>query len=73
MLTKQFWLDAIERAVRATAASVGGVFVADATVATVSWQGVAVVAGTAALTSLLLSLQGARIGDPDSASLVKRP
>ncbi|MBE5453521.1 hypothetical protein E3G52_000385 [Mycobacteroides abscessus] len=71
MLTKQFWLDAVERAIRAAAASVSGVFVADATVATVSWEGVGVVAATAALVSLLLSVQGSRIGDPDSGSLVK--
>ncbi|UBU11590.1 holin [Nonomuraea gerenzanensis] len=68
MLTGLFWLDAVERMVRAAASS------ALATIGTgalgifdVAWSGVASIAGLAAVVSLLTSIVAGTGGDPATA------
>lgn len=56
MFTKAFLRDLLERAIRAAAAALLGVFGAGATVANVDWQFIAVTVGTAALVSVSASL-----------------
>lgn len=69
--TKEFLVDTAERAVKTFSQSLVGVFVGKVTVMTVDWKGALIAAGTAAAVSVLTSLASSRVGEPDSASLVK--
>ncbi len=74
MLTRQFWLSAIERAVKSFAQalvallSVGGMGLFDA-----SWSTLLSTAGMAALLSILTSLASERIGTPNDPSMLRLP
>lgn len=72
-MNKSFFLDLAERALRAGAAAVLGVFVAGQTVATVDWEQTVAIAGTAVLVSVCSSLAASRSGDNGSrnASFLK--
>lgn len=74
MFTKAFWKGAVERMIRAAAATLSGVLLADGfNVADVEgWKGALVAAGVAAGTSLLMSLVAGTLpaGPEGSPSLV---
>ncbi|HJT92782.1 MAG TPA: holin [Mycobacterium sp.] len=72
-MDRNFLLDLAERAVRAGAAALLGVFVAGQTVATVDWQQAGAIVGTAVLVSVCSSLAASRSGDenPRNASFLK--
>jgi hypothetical protein len=67
---KTFLTDLGERAVRAFAVALLGVFTASETVATIHWPAALAVAGTAALGSVLLSLASIPISGNERASLL---
>lgn len=73
MLSKQFWFDVGERAVK-TAAQTAVALIGTGVVGfiEVDWMQVASVAGVAAVVSVLTSLASDRVGDPGTASLVGR-
>lgn len=69
LLTGLFWLDAVERMIRAAASSAlatigtGAIGIFD-----VAWSGVASIAGLAAAVSLLTSIVAGTTGDPTTAA-----
>jgi tetrahydromethanopterin S-methyltransferase subunit C len=66
-------VDAVERAVRTAAqAAVAVIGVSAAVVEDVDWRRVASSALLAAAVSLLTSIAGGAVGDPDTASLLRR-
>ena len=73
MLSKSFWIDAAERAVRTAAQTAvaligtGAVGIID-----VDWQNVASVSAVAAVVSLLTSIASNPVGDRGTASVVGR-
>jgi hypothetical protein len=67
---KNFLFDLGERAVRAFAAALLGVFTASETVATIHWPAALAVAGTAALVSALMSLASIPVSGRNTASLL---
>lgn len=69
--SKEFLVDTGERAVKTVSQSLVGLFVGNATFLTVDWKGALVTAGTAGLVSVLTSFASSRVGNPNSASLVK--
>lgn len=74
MFTKQFWLDAVERAIRTAAQAAIGVLGVEAVgVLTTDWQGVTLAAIVAAIVSVLTSMGGSQRGDPDTATLITPP
>lgn len=73
MRTKQFWLDAGERAVKTFAQAAVALLTASATgLLGVDWLQLFSVAGFAALVSLLTSIGSDQVGDSGTASLVPR-
>lgn len=69
MRTRQFWTDALERAVRTfaqvlVAAITAGLVVTD----TAQWTAALLTAVVAALVSVLMSIGGTAVGDPQSPS-----
>ena len=71
MLTKYFWFDAAERAIKTAAQSALLILGAEQLNAlTVDWVGLLGYALGGALLSLLSSLASTRVGFPDSPSLV---
>jgi hypothetical protein len=71
--TKDFWLDAGERALK-TFAQVFLTFIVVGTtgVMDLDWVTAASVAAVAALASVLTSIVSEKVGDPDTASLIDR-
>lgn len=70
MWTKQFWQDAIERAVKTFAQTLAAVLGAGAVdVLAVDWQSALAVSGGAALVSVLTSLGSEKFGPGGTASL----
>jgi hypothetical protein len=67
---KTFLTDLGERALRAFAAALLGVFTASETVATIHWPAALAVAGTAALVSALMSLASIPVSGKTTASLL---
>lgn len=72
MFTVHFWVDALERAIRAAAWSLlgalgGTLIVTDKA----SWGTALIASGIAALSSVLASLIATRVGDDESPSFVK--
>lgn len=71
MYGSQFWKDAAERAIKTVAQVLIAFLGADVVNAfAVDWQKAAGVAAGAAVVSLLTSVASARVGEPDTASLV---
>jgi hypothetical protein len=70
---KTFLTDLGERALRAFAAALLGVFTASETVATIHWPAALAAAGTAGLVSVLLSLASLPISGTKTASLLPSP
>lgn len=70
---KPYLIDLAERAVRAFAAALLGVFTASETIATIHWPAALAAAGTAALVSVLLSLASLPISGKTTASLLPSP
>lgn len=70
MFAVAFWKDVAERAVRAFAVALLGVFTANETVATIHWQAVLTVAATALVGSVLLSLASVPVSGARTASLL---
>lgn len=72
MLTKSFWKDALERAVK-TAAQTAVALIGTGLVGIidVDWANIASVSGVAALVSVLTSVASGPVGDADTASLVR--
>lgn len=73
MLSKFFWADAVERAIKTAAQSAVGVFVADTTILSLDWEVAGGIVGTAALVSLLTSIASKPLGTPGTASAVPTP
>lgn len=73
MLSKTFWTDVAERAIKTFAQALLSVFVAGVTIMSVSWVDALAVGATAALVSVLTSIASAGSGDRTSASLVSAP
>lgn len=72
MRTKQFWLDATERAVRTAAQAALGVLGGGSVgLLTTDWVGVVSVAGGAAVFSLLMSIGAEKRGNPGNASFTR--
>lgn len=68
-MSKRFWRDAAERAVRTFAQStLATLGVGAVDILNTNWVGALSVGGGAAIVSLLMSLASERIGDPDTAS-----
>ncbi|SHP54329.1 holin [Mycobacteroides abscessus] len=65
MYTLAFWRELGERALRAAAAALMGVFVGDKTVATVDWRFTAAAVATAVLVSVCSSLLASRRTEGD--------
>lgn len=73
MITRSFWADALERAVKTAAQAALGVFVAGVTIMSVNWTEAAAIAGTAALVSILTSIASSGVRHQDSGSLIRQP
>lgn len=71
ILTREFVLDATERAVKTAAQALVALFVAGVTIMSVDWVDALAVAGTAALVSVLTSVGSAGRGSPSSASALQ--
>ena len=74
LFTKNFWLDAIERAIKAAAAAAASFFtVGVMPKVELPWQNVLAGAGVAALASVLFSIASAPVdGTVSPASLLRR-
>lgn len=71
MLTRRFWVEAGERAVKTTAQSLGAILAASgAGVLDADWRQAASVAGMAGLLSLCTSLGSSRVGATRGPSMV---
>lgn len=72
MWTKRFWLDAFERAIKTAAQGLVGAGITTAAVSDggVDWKWTFIGAGIAAGLSLLTSIAGSQIGNPESASML---
>ena len=71
-MTRAFWVDLAERALKTGAQAAAGVLVGTNVLA-MDWQQAAAIVGTAVAASILMSLGSMPIGDRESASLVRRP
>lgn len=70
MFTKQFALDALERAVKTFAQALVSVLAIGTPIFEIEWTSGLGIAATAAVVSLLTSIASTGVGDSDSASLV---
>lgn len=70
LFTGSFWADTAERAIKTCAQTGLGVIGADI-VTSVGLQSAAITVGVATVSSVLMSIASAGVGDPESASLVK--
>lgn len=70
LFTRSFWADATERAIKTCAQTGLGVIGADV-VTSVGAKSAVIAIGVATVSSLLMSIASAGVGDPNSASLVK--
>ena len=68
ILTREFVLDALERALKTAAQSLVALFVAGVTIMSVDWVDALAVSGTAALVSILTSVASSGRGVSTSAS-----
>lgn len=72
MFTIPFWIDALERAIRAAAWSLLGALGGTLVVTDkASWGTALIASGIAALSSILASIVASRVGAPESPSFVK--
>lgn len=72
MFTVPFWIDALERAIRAAAWSLLGALGGTLVVTDkASWGTALIASGIAALSSILASIVASRVGAPESPSFVK--
>ena len=72
MLTKQFWLDTLERAVKTFAqAALATLGAGSVDILSTNWVGAVSVGGGAAVVSVLTSLGSERIGNGGTASATK--
>lgn len=72
MFTVPFWIDALERAIRAAAWSLLGALGGTLVVTDkASWVTALIASGIAALSSILASIVASRVGAPESPSFVK--
>lgn len=69
---KQFWLEALERAIKTAAQTAIAAFGTDKLVTTIDLKVMLAMVGTATLLSVLTSLASINIGKKDSASIVKK-
>lgn len=72
MWTRKFWLDALERAIKTTAQVAAVLTPTAAAVLTggIDWKLVGITLALAPVASLITSLIGSRVGNPESASLL---
>ena len=71
MFSRMFLVNAAERALRAFAAALVGALTAGFVITDASqWKAALLTAAVAALTSVLMSLAGSKVGDPDSPALL---
>ena len=71
MLTRAFWLDVAERAIKTGFQALVPILAADgADLLHLDWSTSLGLAGTAAALSVFTSVASARVGDPGTASLV---
>ena len=74
MLTKAFWLAALERAVRTFAQALIAVFATTQTgLLDVDWPGALSAAGMAAVLSILTSVAASKNGSPSLANEIAKP
>ena len=69
-MTKQFWLDLGERALKTFAQAVAAALLAGQLITDIDWKAALGLAATAALASVVTSIASASIGNPATASLV---
>lgn len=69
-MTKQFWLDAAERAIKTFAQAVAAALLAGQLITDIDWKAALGLALTATAASIVTSIASAGVGSPDSASLV---
>ncbi len=69
-MTKKFWTDVFERAVKTFFQTAGGSLVVFTGLLDVDWKGSLSAAGLAALLSVCTSVGSSKKGDKESASLV---
>lgn len=71
MRTKQFWVDAAERAIRTFAQALIGAITAGLVVTDAAqWKAAGIAAAVAALVSLLTSIAASGVGDQNTPSLL---
>ena len=71
MRTRQFWTDALERAVRTFAQALVAAITAGFVVTSgAQWKAALITAAVAALVSALMSVGGSAVGDPASPSFL---
>ena len=71
MLSKEFWLDALERAVKTTAQAAIATIGASTLFNQVDWVIVASCSGLGFILSILTSIASSQVGNKDNASLIK--
>ena len=70
MGSRQFWIDAAERALRTFAQALLASFAVGAPIWELDWEGSLGIAATATAISVLTSIAGTGAGNPQSASFV---
>jgi hypothetical protein len=69
MMSKQFWMDALERAIK-TAVQVAIPMVAATSLDAIDWKAAGLTIASAVLLSLFTSVLSSRVGSPADASMV---